>query len=105
MTIQITPTNGTVKDSETSRLSSFKEMREGLHISFSQMSQYMICPLKFQFQYVLLTDVDFFAGLDDGAALRLENLNLTKITDHHRHICFLCHFIPPFLFSVSDFLT
>ena len=27
-------------------------MREGLHVSYSQISQYMICPLKFLFQYV-----------------------------------------------------
>lgn len=31
---------------------SFSQIREGLHISYSQVTQYMICPLKFQFQYV-----------------------------------------------------
>ena len=70
MTTQIIPTNGNVKDIGSRRPSSFKEMREGLHISYSQISQYMICPLKFQFQYVQGLKPEYIgAALPFGSAI------------------------------------
>ena len=48
MTTQIiAPVNG-----DASRVQSFKKAREGLHISYSQITTYMMCPMKFKFQYV-----------------------------------------------------
>ena len=45
-------------------------MREGLHVSYSQISQYMICPLKFQFQYVQGLQPEFISSaLPFGSAI------------------------------------
>ena len=70
MTTQIIPTNENGKDNGARRLSSFKEMREGLHISYSQITQYMICPLKFQLQYVQGLQPEYIpAALPFGSAI------------------------------------
>ena len=37
---------------ETKPMPSLQQIRESLHISHSQINQYMLCPLKFYFQYV-----------------------------------------------------
>jgi putative RecB family exonuclease len=70
MTTQIIPTNGNGKGNGAGRLPSFQEMREGLHVSYSQITQYMICPLKFQFQYVQGVSPEFIgAALPFGSAI------------------------------------
>lgn len=47
-----------------------KKIHEGLHISYSQISQYMICPLKFQFQYVQGLKPEYIsAALPFGSAI------------------------------------
>ena len=45
-------TTQTIHQEQPKNQDSVAVMREGLHVSYSQISQYMICPLKFQFQYV-----------------------------------------------------
>ena len=71
MTTQNIHPDRNVKENESSRkLLSFNQLREGLHISHSQISQYMICPLKFQFQYVQGLQPEFIgAALPFGASV------------------------------------
>ena len=68
-TPNIHPTEESKRNTTTS-LPTFQQMREGLHISHSQISQYMICPLKFQFQYVQGLQPEFIgAALPFGSAI------------------------------------
>lgn len=58
------------EESRATRMPTFQKMREGLHVSYSQVTQYMICPLKFQFQYVQGLQPEFIgAALPFGSAI------------------------------------
>jgi hypothetical protein len=74
------------KESRPYLMPSLDEIRDGLHISYSQLNTYLLCPLKFQFAYVLGLQPEFVpVALPFGSAFHqgIELLYKTvQITDH-----------------------